>query len=135
VIAVDEIKIYGFYIFAAIDVSSNEIIATYASKGRSSLDALIFMRKVLKACIGKPELILCDRGPWYGYTLRKLGLNYKHETFGQRNAIERWFFLLKHRTKKFYNYFHAKSFASKFKAVYEFCLSFAALYNLFYARR
>ncbi len=38
-VAVDETKIYGFYIFAAIDVSSNEIIATYASKGRSSLDA------------------------------------------------------------------------------------------------
>jgi len=78
-VAVDETKIYGFYIFAAIDVSSNEIIATYASKGRSSLDALIFMKKVLKACIGKPKLILCDRGPWYIYALRKLGLNYKHE--------------------------------------------------------
>jgi len=49
VIAIDETKIYGFYVFAAIDVNSNEIIATYASKGRSSLDALIFMKKVLKA--------------------------------------------------------------------------------------
>ncbi len=135
VIAIDETKLYGFYVFAAIDINSNEIIAIYASKGRSSLDALIFMKKVLKACIAKPQLILCDRGPWYIYALRKLGLNYRHETFGLRNAIERWFFLLKHRTKKFYNCFHAKGFAGKFKAVYEFCLSFAALYNLFYARR
>ena len=62
VVAVDETKIYGFYVFAAIDVYSKEIIATYASKGRSSLDALIFMKKVLKACIDKPELILCDKG-------------------------------------------------------------------------
>ncbi len=58
VIAVDETKLYGFYVFAAIDVNSNEIIAIYASKGRSSLDALVFMKKVLKACIAKPQLIL-----------------------------------------------------------------------------
>jgi len=74
VVAVDETKIYGFYVFAAIDVYSKEIIATYASKGRSSLDALIFMKKVLKACIGKPELILCDRGKWDSYAFERLGL-------------------------------------------------------------
>jgi len=33
------------------------------------------------------KAILCDRGPWYGYALKKLGLNYKHEKFGLRNAI------------------------------------------------
>jgi len=43
-----------------IDIDNSEVIAIYASKGRSSLDALIFMKKVLKACVGKPKLILCD---------------------------------------------------------------------------
>jgi len=79
--------------------------------------------------IDKPELILCDKGKWYSYAFERLGLNYKHEKFGLRNAIERWFFLLKHRTKRFYNCFHANNLTGKFKAVYEFCLSFAALYN------
>jgi len=40
-----------FMFFAAIDVNSNEIIATYASKERSSLDALIFMKKVLRLAL------------------------------------------------------------------------------------
>jgi len=37
--------------------------------------------------------------------------------FGQRNENAR-FFLLKHRTKGFYN-----CFFERFKAIYEFCLS------------
>ena len=48
VITIDETKLYGFYVFAAIDVNSNEMLAIYISKGRSSLDALIFMKKSFK---------------------------------------------------------------------------------------
>jgi len=37
------------------------------------VDAIAFMRVVLKACKGKP-LILIDEGSWYPNALRKLGL-------------------------------------------------------------
>ena len=33
----------------------------------------------------------------------RLGITYFHETFGERNKIERWFRELKERTKRFYN--------------------------------
>jgi transposase-like protein len=32
-----------------------------------------------------------------------LGITYFHETFGNRNKIERWFRELKNRTKRFHN--------------------------------
>jgi transposase-like protein len=38
------------YIWAAIDVDSKELLALHASYTRSSIDALIFLKKVLKRC-------------------------------------------------------------------------------------
>jgi transposase-like protein len=35
-------------------------------------------------------------------------MTYFHETFGNRNKIERWFRELKNRTKRFYNNVNAK---------------------------
>ncbi|MEM2926589.1 MAG: hypothetical protein QXO94_03905 [Candidatus Bathyarchaeia archaeon] len=57
---------------------------------RSILDADLFLRQVLKACVNKP-LILVDRGPWYPQALKDHGLRWRHTTFGLRNAVERWF--------------------------------------------
>ncbi|MEM4303959.1 MAG: DDE-type integrase/transposase/recombinase [Candidatus Caldarchaeum sp.] len=78
------------------------MIAVYASKGRSILNALTFLRRVLEVCDGKPVIVV-DRGPWYPGALRRLGIEYFHETSGERNKIERWFRELKDRTKRFYN--------------------------------
>jgi len=41
-----------------------EYLAVYASRERSVARALTFLRRVLKACDGKP-LIVVDKGPWY----------------------------------------------------------------------
>lgn len=79
-----------------------EVLAIRASRTGSSLDAYIFLRKVLRTCMGKP-LILVDKGPWYPWALNRLGLRWEHVTFGMRNRIERWFRTLKRRTKVFYN--------------------------------
>jgi transposase-like protein len=64
--------------------------------------ALKFLRIVLDRCINKP-LIIVDRGPWYRWALERLGLKYKYQRFGLRNAVERFFGYLKQRTKRFYN--------------------------------
>ncbi|MEM2588057.1 MAG: DDE-type integrase/transposase/recombinase [Nitrososphaerota archaeon] len=50
------------YVWSAIDVDAGEIIAVYASRGRSMLNALTFLRMVLRACEGKPVVVV-DRGP------------------------------------------------------------------------
>ncbi|MEM3096418.1 MAG: DDE-type integrase/transposase/recombinase [Nitrososphaerota archaeon] len=90
------------YVWSAIDVDVGGIIAVYASRGRSILNALTFLRRVLEVCDGKPVIVV-DRGPWYPGALRRLGIEYFHETSGERNKIERWFRKLKDRTKRFYN--------------------------------
>jgi transposase-like protein len=69
-----------------------EIIALHVSKRRTSLEAYLFVRKVLRKCLGKPELILVDKAPWYKWVLERFGLNYKHEKFGRRNSIESCFY-------------------------------------------
>ncbi|MEM1944193.1 MAG: DDE-type integrase/transposase/recombinase, partial [Nitrososphaerota archaeon] len=85
-----------------MDVDTGEIIAVYASRGRSIPNALTFLRRVLEVCDGKPVIVV-DRGPWYPWALRRLGIEYFHETSGERNKIERWFRKLKDRTRRFYN--------------------------------
>jgi transposase-like protein len=41
--------------------------------------------------------------------LDRLGITYFHETFGNRNRIERWFREMKNRTKRFYNNVNSKT--------------------------
>ena len=46
-------------------------------------------------------MIKIDKAPWYRWALKRMGLKYEHETFGERNAIEGWFNILKARLKRF----------------------------------
>jgi transposase-like protein len=114
-VAVDEtvLKINGriCYLWAAIDVDTNEILAVYASRGRGLPNAIKFLKMVLRSCDGKP-IVVVDRGPWYRLALDRLGMTYFHETFGNRNKIERWFREMKERTKRFYNNINAKTLKS-----------------------
>jgi len=110
-VAMDEtkLKVMGcqLYVWAAIDVKTRELLAIRASWQRSVLDADLFLRQVLKTCVNKP-LILVDRGPWYPQALRDHRLRWRHQTFGLRNPIERWFRTLKARTRRFYNNFQTR---------------------------
>jgi len=105
-VAVDEtvVKMHGLraYVWSAVDVDSGEILAIYASRSRNMLIALKFLRMVLGRCINKP-LIIVDRGPWYRWALERLGLKYRYQRLGLRNAVERFFGHLKQRTRRFYN--------------------------------
>jgi len=42
--------------------------------------------------------MVVDRDPWCPWTLKRLGLKYFHEAFGERNGMERWFGEVKERT-------------------------------------
>jgi len=81
--------------------------------------------KVLRYCENKPEVVV-DRGFWYRWTLERLGLEYRYETFGERNAVERFFSSLKGRTKRFWN---RLPFRSSFDSVQSWLESFVGLYN------
>jgi len=135
VVAVDEtkLKLKGeqLYVWAAIDVKTREVLACRVSWTRSIMQAEVFLRKALEACTNKP-LILVDKGPWYPEALRSLGLKWMHATFGLRNRIERWFGLLKARTKRFYNNFPHKSTIQSIKT---FLATYIAWYNTLLTRK
>jgi transposase-like protein len=82
--------------------------AVYVDSGGSTGDlrlmetATKFLRMVLGRCINKPLLIV-DRGPWYRWTLERLGLKYMYQTFGMRDRVERFFRYLKERTIVFHH--------------------------------
>jgi transposase-like protein len=81
-IAVDETKLRvkksHVYVWSTVDVDSKELLALEASYGRSSLNALAFLKKALRMCTNKP-LILVDKGPWYRWAFERLGLEYRYE--------------------------------------------------------
>jgi transposase-like protein len=112
-IAVDETKLRVkksyVYIWSAVDVdSSRELLALEASYGRSSLNVLAFLKKALRMCTDKP-LVLVDKGPWYRWAFERLGLEYRHERFGMRNRVERFFRYLKERTVVFHHKLSARN--------------------------
>ena len=73
----------------------------------------------------RPEVVV-DRGFWYMWALRRLGLKYRHETFGKKNTVEGFFSRFKERMKKFWNRF---PFRSSFDSVQSWLESFMDFYN------
>lgn len=93
-IAVDEkkIKLNGtpVFIWGAVDLDYEKVIAIWVSVGRSGLKAMIFLKKVEHACKGKLPRIFIDGGSWYPWALEIVG--FKRHTvlsFGPRSAIKR----------------------------------------------
>ena len=101
-----ELKVNGriVYVWTAIDVNTREFRAMEATWGRG---APLFLRKVLGRCTNGP-LFVVDRGPWYGWAFKSLGLSYYHEAFGIRSSIKRSFRTLKRRTRVFANNVNAR---------------------------
>ncbi|AUV84544.1 IS6 family transposase (plasmid) [Salinigranum rubrum] len=128
-VAVDETKIEidgeEYYVWAAVDCETLEVLAVDVSPGRSSLDALLFLKEVLKQCRGRP-LVRADRGPWYDWPLERLDCDYERETWGNRSLIEAWFGLFKYRTRRFWHRFPYRSTASSTRS---WLRAFAALHN------
>ena len=128
-IAIDETKLKLerklIFVWTAVDVDTDECLAIWASEGRTSFHAYVFLKEVLKYCENKPEVVV-DRGFWYLWALQRLRLKYRHETFGERNAVERFFSRFKERTKRFWNRF---PFRSSFDSVQSWLDSFMAFYN------
>ena len=56
----------------------------------------------------------------------RLGITYIHETFGNRNRIERWFREMKDRTKRFHSNINAKTL----KSLEELATATAAMHNI-----
>lgn len=129
VIAVDETRIkkegQQIYIWNAIDIEAKTIVAVHISATRTSFDAIFFLKLVLKACENQP-FILVDRGPWCRWAFQRLGINFKHETFGWRAPIEQWYSQFKARVKRFWKRF---PFHSSLESIKQWCNAWIGIYN------
>jgi putative transposase len=96
-----EINIHGeeHYVWAAVDCATLEVLHVEVSPGRSSLDALLFLKEVLKRFL------------WYDWLCELLDCNVGRETWGNRPLIEAWFGVFKYRTRRFWHRFPAGSTA------------------------
>jgi putative transposase len=59
-----------------------------------------------------------------------IGITCFHETFGNRNSIERWLREMKERTKRFYNNVNSKNL----KCIEELVTAIAIMHNVIRAR-
>jgi len=130
IVAVDEtkVKINGklYILWAAIDIHTYEVLGVWVTKGRASLEAYSFLKHILKRCVNQPK-ILVDGGPWYVPALERLKVEWEHVTFGLRNPIEQWFFLFKHRIKRFYRNW---PYNATVDSTQQWIDCFVSLYNL-----
>lgn len=111
-------------------VSSRSLMCVtllFTTPGRSSLDALLFLREALKYCRGQPAPS-ADRGEWYDWPLDLLDCEAKRETWGDRSLIEAWFDVLKNRTMLFR---HRFPHYSTRESIDSWLTAFATLHNAF----
>jgi len=77
IVAVDETKVSleddEVYVWAAVDVDTFGVVHIEVFPGRSDLDALLFLKTVLKRCRGQPVIVV-DRGPRHNWAIDDLDL-------------------------------------------------------------
>ncbi len=71
-VAIDEkeITINGttIFIWGAVDLNDEKVIAVWVSFGRSGIEAKSFLKKVKSVCNGRLPRIFIDGGSWYPWT-------------------------------------------------------------------
>ncbi|PNX51117.1 MAG: hypothetical protein BV456_04365 [Thermoplasmata archaeon M8B2D] len=126
-VALDETKVKRckkqVFLWTAVGVDSKEVLGVYISNSRTGLDTSSFLKYVLRFCTNK-HWFIGDKAPWYKWALNRLGLEYKHETFGERNAVEQWYSPFKHRVKRFWKRF---PYHSTNISILDWCLSYVVL--------
>ena len=140
-VAVDEtvLKYNGrkCYLFAALDVERNKIIYLRVYPARNALIAYSLLREVLKMC--EVEEIILDRDPWYRDALSRLGVKFRHESFGERSLVESVFSSFKQRAKIFFcsitvNFRKREKMFGRWRRALEcwnrFCRMFTFYYNV-----
>jgi len=80
------------------------VVSLQVSRGWGLGECLRFLEKVKKGFTGRLT-IYTDRGPWYVWPAKVLGIRHRRERFGIRKTIEQWFSRLKRRIRQFSLYF------------------------------
>jgi len=121
---VDETKIKArdgtYYLWLAVDEKGLPVFVHLSRRRDAWTGKLVLYNTKAKGCT-------TDKGPWYVSAVKELAMEWIYETFGKRNVVERWFFYIKHRMKKFYKRF---PWNAKYETVYEWLASFIVIYTI-----
>lgn len=77
-----------WYLWAAIDWETKEVLAVHLTTTRSKIDTLMFPSKLVRTSANRP-LVYIDGGPWCRWALRRYDFPYELRTLGPRSTIER----------------------------------------------
>lgn len=89
-------EVYGW---VALDPDTRDVLVTWVTQGRSGVEALLFLKNVLRRCTNDPHVEV-DAGVWYPWALETLGLEWHVQAGGDRNLAESFFGSLKNRLGK-----------------------------------
>jgi putative transposase len=121
---VDETKVKvsdrTYYLWLAVDEKGLPVFMHLSRRRDAWIAKLVLYNTKAKGCT-------TDKGPWYVSAVKGLAMEWLHETFGKRNVVERWFFYIKHRIKRFYKRF---PWNAKYETVYGWLSSFIVIYTI-----
>jgi len=94
-IALDEtvVKVNGerFRLYAAVEPETNVILHIKLYSARNKVVTEMFLRELAEKHDVDDAEFLVDGAPWLQAGLFELGIHFRHETFGERNPVERIF--------------------------------------------
>ena len=94
-VALDEtvVKVNGeqFWLFGAVDPETGRILHIRLFPHRTIVTTKIFLDELAEKHAVDDAEFLVDKAPWLHAALIERGLAFRHETFGDRNTVERAF--------------------------------------------
>ncbi|MFB1065057.1 IS6 family transposase [Natrinema sp. H-ect4] len=108
-VAVDETVIRlgdeQYWLYAAVDPESNELLHTKLEPTRTKVIASTFFTELREKHDVDDAVFLVDGDKSLNYACQRHGLDFRYERHGNRNSIERVFREIKRRTSSFSNCF------------------------------
>ena len=115
-IAVDEAVIRindeRHWLYAAVDLTTNEILHFRLFQTRTTQLTVLFLRELREQQQIEKATFLVDGATHLASALDRLGLDFRYEKHGNRNSVERVFREVKRRTSSFSNTFSHASLSS-----------------------
>jgi len=108
-VPVDETVIHlnnqRYWLCAAVDPHTKKYLHVRLFSTRTQALTEMFLNELCEKRQVDDATFLVDGAPWLQAALHRHGLRFRHETHGNRNAVERIFKELKRRTNQFSNHF------------------------------
>ncbi|MFB1063312.1 IS6 family transposase [Natrinema sp. H-ect4] len=93
------------WLYAAVDPETNKFLHVRLFLTRNEGVTSIFLSELTEKHDVDDAVFLVDSGPWLKAALNRHSLRFRHETHGNRNAVERLFQEVKRRAYQFGNCF------------------------------